>query len=111
MCYMRISTDRAAKRRTPTARVGVRELRQNLSVYLRRVVKGERLEVTEHGRAVALLVPRGPGASLVERLVADGRAIPPTRQVEDLAAPARRRDRGFGGRVLKALAELRDDSR
>jgi prevent-host-death family protein len=38
-------------------RVGVRELRQNLSVYLRRVKSGQRLEVTEHGRPVALLEP------------------------------------------------------
>ncbi|MGH2488568.1 MAG: type II toxin-antitoxin system Phd/YefM family antitoxin, partial [Candidatus Limnocylindria bacterium] len=47
MCYM---TDGRAQ-------VGVRELRQNLSVYLRRVKRGERLEVTERGRAVALLAP------------------------------------------------------
>ena len=38
-------------------RVGVRELRQNLSVYLRRVRRGERLEVTERGRPVATLQP------------------------------------------------------
>jgi len=38
-------------------RVGVRELRQNLSVYLRRVQRGERLEVTERGRPVAVLQP------------------------------------------------------
>ena len=38
-------------------RVGVRELRQNLSVYLRRVRRGETLEVTERGRPVALLQP------------------------------------------------------
>ena len=30
-------------------RVGVRELRQNLSVYLERVIAGERLEVTDRG--------------------------------------------------------------
>lgn len=36
--------------------VGVRELRQNLSVYLRRVAEGETLEVTERGRPVARLV-------------------------------------------------------
>jgi prevent-host-death family protein len=43
-------------------RVGVRELRQNLSVYLRRVRRGETLEVTERGNSVALLdpVPREP---------------------------------------------------
>jgi prevent-host-death family protein len=40
-----------------SARVGVRELRQNLSVYLRRVKLGERLEVTERGRTVARLEP------------------------------------------------------
>ncbi len=38
-------------------RVGVRELRQNLSVYLRRVRRGETLEVTERGRPVAVLQP------------------------------------------------------
>ena len=37
------------------ARVGVRELRQNLSVYLDRVKAGETLEVTEHGHPVARL--------------------------------------------------------
>ncbi len=38
-------------------RVGVRELRQNLSVYLRRVKGGEPLEVTERGQPVARLEP------------------------------------------------------
>jgi prevent-host-death family protein len=38
-------------------RVGVRELRQNLSVYLRRVRRGEALEVTERGQPIAVLQP------------------------------------------------------
>ncbi|HEX3609811.1 MAG TPA: type II toxin-antitoxin system prevent-host-death family antitoxin [Solirubrobacterales bacterium] len=37
--------------------VGVRELRQNLSKYLRRVKDGESLTVTERGREVARVVP------------------------------------------------------
>jgi prevent-host-death family protein len=55
--------------------VGVRELRQNLSVYLDRVKAGETLEVTEHGRPVGLLTPM-PRASMstLDRLVAEGRA-------------------------------------
>jgi prevent-host-death family protein len=61
-------------------RVGVRELRQNLSVYLARVIAGERLEVTDRGNPVAMLIPIRPGATLVERLVAEGRAIPATRK-------------------------------
>lgn len=57
----------------------MRELRQNLSVYLARVIAGERLEVTERGNPVAMLIPIRPGATLVERLVAEGRAIPASR--------------------------------
>ena len=38
---------------------GIRELRQNLSRYIDRVKLGETIEVTEHGRLVAALVPRG----------------------------------------------------
>ena len=41
--------------------VGIAELRQNLSVYLRRVQAGERLTVTDHNRPVAELVPLPPG--------------------------------------------------
>jgi prevent-host-death family protein len=37
--------------------VGVRELRQNLSKYLRLVKAGEPLTVTERGRKVARVVP------------------------------------------------------
>jgi prevent-host-death family protein len=41
-------------------KVGVRELRQNLSRYLERVKRGETLTVTEHGHEVARLVPSSP---------------------------------------------------
>lgn len=52
--------------------VGIRELRQNLSVYLRRVANGETLEVTDHGTPVALLSPL-PAMSGYARLVAAGK--------------------------------------
>jgi prevent-host-death family protein len=38
-------------------RIGVRELRQNASRYLARVANGESIEVTDRGRAVAVLIP------------------------------------------------------
>ena len=70
MCYMS-ETDRR------TARVGVRELRQNLSVYLDRVKAGETLEVTEHGRPVARLAPEPAGAAVdLDQMIADGRITP-----------------------------------
>lgn len=41
-------------------KAGVREARQNLSVLLEEVKKGRQIVITEHGRAVARLVPE-PG--------------------------------------------------
>lgn len=59
------------------ARVGVRELRQNLSVYLDRVKAGETLEVTEYGNPVAELRPRSTmPISIVDQMIADGRITP-----------------------------------
>jgi prevent-host-death family protein len=40
--------------------VGVRELRQNASVLLRRVKAGEVIEITEHGKPIAKLVAIEP---------------------------------------------------
>ena len=70
-----------------TTKVGVRELRQNLSVYLRRIDRGERFEVTDRGTPVALLLPLPGSLSPLERLVAEGRARPPTGNPLDLPAP------------------------
>ena len=68
------------------ARVGVRELRQNLSVYLRRVQRGETFEVTERGDPVARLVPLEP-QSLLDRWISVGKAFPATARLSDLPAP------------------------
>ena len=56
------------------AQVGVREIRQYLSVYLDRVKKGETLEVTERGRPVAVLAPLPDTLSALQRLISEGRA-------------------------------------
>lgn len=84
MCYdVRQMSDRSAT----TAKVGVRELRQNLSVYLRRIHRGERFEVTDRGNSVALLLPLPNTLSPLERLVAEGRARPPKGNPLDLPPP------------------------
>jgi prevent-host-death family protein len=57
-------------------RIGVREARQNLSVYLQRVKAGEAFTVTEHGHAVALLTPVPPDDDPLADLVAAGRVTP-----------------------------------
>ncbi len=53
--------------------VGIAELRQNLSAYLKRVEAGERLVVTDHNRPVAELVPLAGGMTTFDRLIAEGR--------------------------------------
>lgn len=74
-------------RTRPSLTVGVRELRQNLSIYLDRVKKGEALTVTEHGQAVALLRPLPAAAGALDRLIAEGRGRGPSRALATLPKP------------------------
>jgi prevent-host-death family protein len=98
MCYM-------ADRDRPE-RVGVRELRQNLSVYLRRVKDGETLEVTERGQPVAELRPRSPAPlSRIDQMIAEGRITPATVRPRDIPPP-----QVIPGRPLsEILQEMRDE--
>ncbi|CAN5239575.1 hypothetical protein BH20ACT16_BH20ACT16_15760 [soil metagenome] len=65
--------------------VGVRDLRQNLSRYLRDVKGGEALVVTEHGREVARLVPAGAADDPLARLAAERGATLPSGPLRDIA--------------------------
>jgi prevent-host-death family protein len=86
-------------------RVGVRELRQNLSVYLREIERGKSFEVTDRGRAVAMLIPL-PAASRLEKLIAAGQLSAPLGDLLELGPPK--------GRVStvasEALAAEREES-
>ena len=78
MCYME-----------SRPQVGVRELRQNLSVHLARVIRGETLEVTDRGQPVAVLAPLAQGATVLDRLRLTGRLIPHTKDLLALKRPKR----------------------
>ena len=94
------------------ARVGVRELRQNLSVFLDRVKEGETLEVTEHGRPVARLAPMPPGrASILDQLVADGRAWPAKGNLAELGPPRAIKLPPGSRSVTETVLEMREDER
>ncbi len=61
---------------------GIRELKDNLSRYIRRIEAGERIAITAHGRVVAELGPPGTaatrsGSTRFEELVAAGVIRPP----------------------------------
>ena len=76
-------------RRPKPERVGIRELRQNLSVYVTRVrEEGRAYEVTERGEPVARLTPlEDRPMSTYERLVAEGRITPATEPIATLPPP------------------------
>jgi prevent-host-death family protein len=88
-------------------RVGIRELRQNLSVYVKRVhEEGRRYEVTERGEPVARLTPlEDRPTSIIDQMIAEGRATAATRSWEDLPPPVK-----LPGRPLsEVLQEMRDE--
>jgi prevent-host-death family protein len=70
---------------THMEKVGVRELRQNLSRYLTRIKAGESLAVTERGTEVAVLTPSGPHAEGYARLAARFGAEVPAARMRDIA--------------------------
>jgi prevent-host-death family protein len=88
------------------ARVGVRELRQNLSVYLRRTLAGETLEVTDRGQPVALLTPLPERADPIARLATEGRVTPAGGLLEDLGPPL---ELDLERPLSDVLEELRED--
>jgi prevent-host-death family protein len=91
-------------------RAGIRELRQNLSRYVDRVKAGETIEVTEHGRLVAALVPRLDREEPLAEL--DRRGLTVTRPSVDHASLAEVPPRRPGQRPLSdVLEELRSGER
>ncbi len=86
--------------------VGIAELRQNLSRYLRRVERGERLLVTDRNRPVAELGPptTAAGAEL-NRLIAEGRVSRPPRR----GLPEPLRLEGDPHALSRALDEIRGE--
>lgn len=88
-------------------KIGVRQLQQNAAAALRRVRRGEPLEVTDRGRTVAILAPATTRDSL-DALEAAGRL---TRGEGDLLELSPVRAPAGVERPSKRLARLRDDER
>ncbi|MGH3003138.1 MAG: type II toxin-antitoxin system Phd/YefM family antitoxin [Gaiellaceae bacterium] len=85
-------------------RIGIRELRDNLTSTIRRVRAGEAFEITHDGEPVAVLGP--VQRSRLDELVATGQATPAR---GPLKLP-RKRYPAIGGRTsAEILDELRSD--
>jgi prevent-host-death family protein len=85
-------------------RIGVRELRQHASRYLDEVKRGGRIEVTERGKLVALLVAPAPARTARERLLELGGLLPASQQ---FSLPQRGSLPDSGMTASEALQELR----
>jgi prevent-host-death family protein len=89
-------------------RIGIRELRQRASDYLRRVEAGETIEVTDRGRPIALLTPI-PKVPPLERLRASGDIKGAEEAWDDMPAPLPLEDGEESPSVI--LERLRSDER
>lgn len=85
--------------------VGVRELRRDLSDYLRRVEEGESFAVTSRGRPVAVLAPAPERRDILDRLTSERHFIPARLDlldIEPLELPG-------GPPLSDLLSDVRDD--
>lgn len=80
---------------------GVRELRDHLSRYLDAVRDGQEVTVTDHGKAVARLVPLDQPRTL-DRLIAEGLVAPASVKKRPRPRPIRTK-----GTVSDLVAEQR----
>ncbi len=85
--------------------VGIAELRQNLSKYLRKVADGERLVVTDRNRPVAELGPPATMGSRLDQLIAEGKVKPPKRRGP--LPPPLKMDLDDPDALMRALEEVR----
>lgn len=83
-------------------RIGIRELRDNLTSTIRRVRAGEAFEVTHDGEPVAVLGP--VGRDRLDELIAHGEATPALRPL-DLTRPLHPNTSG------RPLSEILDEQR
>ena len=69
--------------------IGIRELRQHASQYIRLVEEGETIQVTDRGRPVAMITPVKKDETTLERLYREGVLIPAKskRAIRDLPQP------------------------
>ena len=87
--------------------VGLRDLRHHTSEVLARVRHGETVDVTEHGRLIARIVPVGERepTPILARLVASGRATLARRP----GYRPRMRPGDGADRLSETLAAMRDE--
>lgn len=92
---------------TRAKQVGVKELKNRLSAYLREVRNGRRILVTDRGEVVAELHRARPASGPEEQALTEwleaGAVVPPARQKHPLPAPLVRLPAGTSRGILDEL--------
>lgn len=88
-------------------RVGIQELRQNLSAYLAKVKTGSAFTVTDRGKPVAILKPLAKEDDMWQQLIDEGVVIPAVGRWSDIEQPVEEVD--SHRTVSKHLQEMRED--
>lgn len=89
-------------------RMGIRELRQNLSGAIEQVRRGETVEVTKDGEPVARIVPLTYPTKL-DQLIAEGKAIRGQGRLEEYLVRHPPRPGTTGTTTEQAIAKDRGD--
>ncbi len=87
-------------------RIGVKELRQNVSKYLDQVKRGETVEVTERGTLIAVITSPSKEVMEFEYMVARGQLIAPKAQFH---IPQNRRTADSEVASAEVLSDLREE--
>ena len=88
-------------------RVGIRELRQNLSAYLAKVKSGSAFTVTHRGKPIAILKPPAKAEDMWQQLIDDGVVVPAAGHWSEIEQPAGEVD--SNRTASKYLQEMRED--
>lgn len=85
--------------------IGIRELRQNASVWIAKAKAGVTIQITDRGRPVARLVPIAAAEQARDQLIAEGQLLPAAAP----RFPLRRADLIEGPPLSSILDEQRSD--
>jgi prevent-host-death family protein len=89
--------------------VGLREINQHLSRYVKAVKAGEEVMITERGKPVAIIKPVAPTTDLeakIRRLEAEGLLIPPRLEGSPQSHPVVPLS---GQGLAQTISEMRDE--
>ena len=88
-------------------RVGIQELRKNLSAYLAKVKTGSAFTVTHRGKPVAILKPLTKAEDVWQQLIDDGVVVPADGHWSEIEQPAVEVD--SNRTTSKYFQEMRED--